>query len=296
MSVKRFAITLIISSATLLLSCSQGNRFIQSTDRIISFDNDNPAPVPVVISKPEVIPMVSPNQNVRPEGTKISAIILHHTASAGTATAVGKFFATPEAGVSAHYTIDRTGYIIQSVEDSFRAWHAGKSEFNGVSNVNNFSIGIEICNVGNSIEPYPDTQYESIIRLVAFLAQTYEVPLTNITRHRDIAMPPGRKIDTSDNFDVKRVMDGVTAMLNGTYTPPVPVTPPAVVIPDFQQIKVKTGENSFKDIADIYLDAENRWKELKIVNPHIKNPDSIPNGTKVKIPTSFVYFYQANKL
>ena len=122
MSVKRFAITLIVSS--LLLSCSQKNQLFPSSDQINILSNDTP----VVIPKPEVISMISPNQNDRPQDTKISAIVLHHTASAADAKAVGKFFANPESKVSAHYTVDRTGYLVQSVEDNFRAWHAGKSE------------------------------------------------------------------------------------------------------------------------------------------------------------------------
>src|SRR5438552_2740848 len=116
MSVKRFAITLIIGS--LLLSCSQKTQLIQPADKINIFSKDTQ----VIIAKPEVIPMISPNQNERPVDTKISTIVLHHTASAASAKAVGNFFATPESKVSAHYTVDRTGYIIQSVEDNFRAW------------------------------------------------------------------------------------------------------------------------------------------------------------------------------
>jgi hypothetical protein len=286
MSVKRFALALIVG--TVILSCSQNTNVIQSSGPAGIFSKDEPVEIP----KPEVIEMISPNQNERPEGAVINTIVLHHTAGAGSAKAVGKFFATPESKVSSHYIVDRTGYVVQSVEDSFRAWHAGKSAFNGIDNVNNFSIGIEICNLGDNIEPYPDVQYDSVIRLVAYLVKTYGVPFANITRHRDVALPPGRKVDTSDNFSVQRVLDGVQALLNGTYEPPVPVTPPAVNLPAFREIKVKKGENSFFDLADIYLDNENRWQELKAVNPHIKNPNSIPTGTKVKIPTDYSYFYQ----
>ncbi len=45
--------------------------------------------------------------------------------------------------VSAHCFIKRTGEIVQYVPFSKRAWHAGRSEFLGRSQCNDFSIGIE---------------------------------------------------------------------------------------------------------------------------------------------------------
>jgi N-acetylmuramoyl-L-alanine amidase len=164
------------------------------------------------VLRPDVLQMPSPNHNERPANAKINTIVLHHTAMAGDARAVARFFANPKAGASSHYIVDRDGSLVQPVADDRRSWHAGKSEFNGVGDVNNFSIGIEICNVGDSQEPYSDAQYDGIIRLVGWLVQTYQVPLNQITRHRDVAVPKGRKIDTSNNFSVERVVTGVRAL------------------------------------------------------------------------------------
>jgi len=245
-----------------------------------------------VAPKPKVIEIPSPNQNPRPEGAKISAIILHHTAGSGTAEQVGRFFANPNAKVSSHYTVDRTGYVVQSVPDSERSWHAGRSEFNGVGNVNDFSIGIEICNIGDSLEPYPETQYDGIIKLVAFLVKAYDVPLESITRHRDITLPAGRKIDTSNNFSVEKVLIGVKQILEGTYNPPQTQPPQPIDYPAFKEIQTKKGEVSLSILAEKYLDNEHRSEELKIANPQLKNPDKISEGTKIKIPTGYEFFYQ----
>jgi N-acetyl-anhydromuramyl-L-alanine amidase AmpD len=234
------------------------------------------------VTLPDVVQMPSPNFNQRPDNAKISTIVLHHTAMAGDARAVARFFANPKAGVSSHYVVDRSGELVQPVADNLRSWHAGKSQFNGVGNVNDFSIGIEICNLGDSLEPYSDAQYDGIIRLVAWLAQTYQIPLSNITRHRDIAIPSGRKIDTSNNFSVQRVRDGAQALLNGTYQPPSqtnPVAPPD--LPAFRTVIVESGQKTLQDIADIHLDNANRWVEIQALNPGL---GELKPGQKVKIP------------
>ncbi|PIQ23402.1 hypothetical protein COW36_15820 [bacterium (Candidatus Blackallbacteria) CG17_big_fil_post_rev_8_21_14_2_50_48_46] len=240
------------------------------------------------VARPEVQDFPSPNHNERPAGARISAIVLHHTAMAGNAQAVARFFANPKAGVSSHYVIDRDGSIVQPVADNLRSWHAGKSEFNGVGNVNDFSIGIEICNLGDSLEPYSDAQYDGIIRLVAWLVSTYQVPLESITRHRDIAIPAGRKIDTSNNFSVARVVQGVQALLNGSYTSPVappPATPPN--LPEFRTVVVQQGQTTLQDLADIHLDNANRWVEIQALNPGLS---TLKPGLKVKIPTTTEMF------
>lgn len=279
-----FLSTVILSSCAINISSESENNNISSLS------------TQTKVSKPEFIVIDSPNRNDRPEGTKISAIILHHTATAADARAVGNFFASPQSKVSSHYIVDRSGYIVQSVPDDKISWHAGKSQFNGVDNVNNFSIGIEICNLGDSLEPYPETQYDGVIRLVAYLMKTYDVPMSGITRHRDIAIPAGRKIDTSNNFSVQKVLDGVQQILNGNYQHPLPFEPKPVNVPSFREINTKSSETSLKLIADIYLDNETRTEELELLNPNIKNLKYIPVGTRVKIPTDYSYFYKAHNL
>ncbi|MEI2684893.1 MAG: N-acetylmuramoyl-L-alanine amidase [Cypionkella sp.] len=242
------------------------------------------------VLRPDVLQMPSPNHNERPANAKINTIVLHHTAMAGDARAVARFFANPKAGASSHYIVDRDGSLVQPVADDRRSWHAGKSEFNGVGDVNNFSIGIEICNVGDSQEPYSDAQYDGIIRLVGWLVQTYQVPLNQITRHRDVAVPKGRKIDTSNNFSVERVVTGVRALLNGSYVPPAvqPPTPPPA-LPAYRNVLVESGQKTFEDLADIHLDNSNRWVEIQALNPGVTG---LKPGQMVKIPNHAEMFSQ----
>ena len=53
--------------------------------------------------------------------------------------------------VSAHYLVDDTDTkIYRLVDETKRAWHAGKAYWAGTTDVNSFSIGIEIVNIGYS--------------------------------------------------------------------------------------------------------------------------------------------------
>lgn len=240
------------------------------------------------IPKPPTTVIHSPNQNERPADAKITAIVMHHTATKGSANAVGKFFQDPTAKVSSHYVVDRTGYLVEPVAEEGRAWHAGNSSFQGQGNVNNFSIGIEICNVGDSLEPYPDAQYDSLIKLTAYLMEKYNIPVSGLTRHRDIGLPAGRKIDTSNNFSMERVIAGVTALRAGNYQAPPARPPVAVNLPDFIEVKAANGQ-SFEDLADIYLDVPARAKEIAALNPSIASR-GLRTGDTVRIPLNYSYY------
>lgn len=103
--------------------------------------------------------------------------------------------------VSAHYLITRTGRIINLVPEEMQAWHAGKSEWRGMSGCNRFSLGVEL--VGCDEEEYTDAQYASLTYLLAKLLWRYGLTVDEVTGHRDIA--PKRKTDPNKTFDWKRI-------------------------------------------------------------------------------------------
>lgn len=248
------------------------------------------------IAKPSVVSMPSPNYGNRPAGTDIDTIVLHHTASGGTAQNIGKFFQNPAAEVSAHYTVGKDGTIVQSVPDSKRAWHAGTSSFKGEGDVNDYSIGIEIVNLGNNKDPYTEAQYNALIDLVAYLVKAHDVPMDRITGHRDVALPKGRKADPSDNFDWSRVRRGVEAKLNGQSSAPpaaTPSTPPAAPTvaptPSPEAVPatytVRKGDSLSKIARDVLGDM-NRWREIYDLNKGVigSNPNLIHPGMTLKMP------------
>ena len=103
---------------------------------------------------------------------------------------------------SAHYVIERTGRLIETVHPDLRAWHAGKSEYNGKSNCNSYSIGIEI--VGGSFIDFMPEQYDSLNELIKYLKGIY--PIKNITGHENVALPRGRKRDPGSRFNWQKVI------------------------------------------------------------------------------------------
>lgn len=103
--------------------------------------------------------------------------------------------------VSAHLLIRRCGEAVQFVSFCERAWHAGRSCFEGRENCNDFSIGIEL--EGTDEEPYADRQYEVLSGVTAALLAAYpSLSAERIVGHCDIA--PGRKTDPGEAFDWHR--------------------------------------------------------------------------------------------
>jgi N-acetyl-anhydromuramyl-L-alanine amidase AmpD len=137
----------------------------------------------------------SPHFNARPADTRVDTVVLHHTAGS-TLIGVCKWFAMPESQVSAHYTIGKKGQIVQHVSTYQRAWHAGKSiDYLGRENVNNFSIGIEMDNLGNGKDPWTEEQVAACVRLVRVLKRYRFPSIKYVTSHEYIAEPKGRKND-----------------------------------------------------------------------------------------------------
>ncbi len=103
--------------------------------------------------------------------------------------------------VAPHYMIDRGGTVYRLVEDKNIAYHAGVSKMpDGRSDVNDFSIGIEIINQEKT--QMTKAEYTAVNDLVNFLKEKY--PIKFVVGHNDIA--PGRKTDPW-NFDWKKLKE-----------------------------------------------------------------------------------------
>jgi N-acetyl-anhydromuramoyl-L-alanine amidase len=106
------------------------------------------------------------------------------------------------ARVSAHVLIRRDGEPVQFVPFGERAWHAGKSSWQGRDACNDYSIGIE-CE-GTDELPYEDAQYATLRALLPRLLEAYpRITPDRIVGHSDVA--PGRKSDPGAAFDWPRV-------------------------------------------------------------------------------------------
>ena len=104
---------------------------------------------------------------------------------------------------SAHCMIGRKGTNMIMVPENKQAYHAGKSEYNGISNWNQWSYGIEL--IGSKDSGFTDTQYTVCAKHCAGLMKEYGIPLDMVVGHETVA--PGRKFDPgifSGNFDFIR--------------------------------------------------------------------------------------------
>ena len=146
----------------------------------------------------------SPNFSFRKDNEKIDTIIIHYTGMKSTDAALDKL-CDPKAKVSTHYLINREGFIWQLVEDNKVAWHAGVSRWLNRKNLNETSIGIELCNPGheNNYINFTDTQYLSLENLIKYLKDKYFIYPDRVLGHSDIA--PLRKKDPGEKFDWERL-------------------------------------------------------------------------------------------
>ena len=127
-------------------------------------------------------------------------IVLHQTSNDKVATALATL-TDPRRKVSAHYLIGRDGAVLQLVDESARAWHAGDSWWGGMTDLNSASIGIELDNTGD--EPFAEPQILALLGLLEDLRTRHRIPATNVLGHGDVA--PGRKVDPSRLFPWQRL-------------------------------------------------------------------------------------------
>ncbi|WP_339339406.1 1,6-anhydro-N-acetylmuramyl-L-alanine amidase AmpD [uncultured Oceanicoccus sp.] len=154
------------------------------------------------------------NFNARPAGVEISLLVIHNISlPAGEfggdfieqlftncldCDAHADFNDLRDLTVSSHCLINRAGEITQFVPFNQRAWHAGDSSFQGRSNCNDFSIGIELEGTDNC--PYTALQYQALQQLTRQIMTDYPaITIDRIVGHCDIA--PGRKTDPGSAFD-----------------------------------------------------------------------------------------------
>lgn len=161
-------------------------------------------------------------------------IIIHYT---GGGSVSGAIRTLRRRGLSYHFIVDRQGEVHQGGALNRKAFHAGLSNWKGLENMNNHSIGISAANWGwlnkqvngqygrvdannnplttffdrdevklaphfggisrRGWELYPEKQVEKIKALCALLVKTYPT-IKDVIGHDDIS--PGRKFDPGPAF------------------------------------------------------------------------------------------------
>ena len=156
-------------------------------------------------------PVPSPNHGPRPEGMAIDLVVLHSISlppGVYGGDAIERLFtntldwaahpcfeALRGLEVSAHFVIRRDGALMQFVDCDRRAWHAGRSCWQGREGCNDYSVGIEL--EGLEGERFELAQYARLEQLLRALMRRY--PIQAVVGHEHVA--PGRKADPGPGFD-----------------------------------------------------------------------------------------------
>ncbi len=146
----------------------------------------------------------SPNFDARPTGVVPEILVLHYTDTANLAESLG-ILLDPAKQVSAHYLIDEDGAIYRLVAEEMRAWHAGKANWRGLTDINARSIGIELQNPGHrcGYRAFAEPQVEAAIALCSDIARRHKIAARDLVAHSDIA--PARKMDPGELFPWDRL-------------------------------------------------------------------------------------------
>jgi N-acetylmuramoyl-L-alanine amidase len=159
----------------------------------------------------------APSPNFDSRRAPPDMMVLHYTGMQTAEGAVARL-RDPSAAVSAHYVVDEDGRILRLVPEERRAWHAGKGEWQGETDCNAASIGIEIVNPGHEFgyRPFPDIQIAAVTALVADVRSRWTIPDARIIAHSDLA--PERKQDPGELFPWKTL----AAAGHGLWFEPAP--------------------------------------------------------------------------
>ena len=218
---------MVINTSTLRDSCGALTR---STSVLVIF-RTSVALIVILCSLLACTPLryvdvVSENQNGR-----VKYLVIHYTTTdfsdslrlltKRTETPVSSHYLVPERG-DPSYPVGRLK-VYRLVEEDQRAWHAGRSYWNGETDLNTRSIGIEIVNRSKceAIDPgselddprsfckfrdYDVEQIDLVIDLVLDILRRHpNIEPINILGHSDIA--PDRKLDPGPTFPWRRLYD-----------------------------------------------------------------------------------------
>jgi len=174
-------------------------------------------------------------------------IIVHYTAGSQISSTINWFAFTPRkyGQTSAHIAIGEDGRVVQFVAFNDFAWHAG-AKWNGLTNMNWYSIGIELVNVGflrsgfpipqerqlSAVHPnektarvwetYPQAQVDALIEVGRLLRKAYP-SIVDVLGHSDVA--PGSSLDPGPAFPMEQVRHDIFS-----------ITPPPTTLPWKQAI------------------------------------------------------------
>ena len=186
---------------------------------------------------------IDPSPNFTDVQNPRHLIVMHYTASYQAPSAIATFKIKRKPRSSAHFIVETDGGITQMVATGKVAWHAGGGVYRGKTNVNSFSVGIEIVNPGYHFEKtgggylnwarkpvresqlrpfpgmtthfdpwvgstafwpnFPSAQLDAVEKLTVGLLKAYPT-ISEIVGHRDVDSVRRMKVDPGPAFPMLR--------------------------------------------------------------------------------------------
>ena len=143
------------------------------------------------------IEAVSPNFNERTVPPDM--LVLHYTGMTSGPEALARL-CDEQSKVSSHYLVEEDGRVCRLEPEERRAWHAGRGAWQGETDINAASIGIEIVNPGHEFgyRAFPEAQITAVIALISDIRGRWTIADNRIIAHSDLA--PDRKEDPGELF------------------------------------------------------------------------------------------------
>jgi hypothetical protein len=136
-------------------------------------------------------------RNVERAVRRNTTLIILHTTEAPF-TSVNKLSANGEC----HYLVNTDGVVYRIIDHRRVAFHAGRSMWNGRSNVDDFSVGIEV--VGNHNKRPNAAQMRALAGLVKELQAIYTIPDQAVLSHSQVAYGAPNRWQTRNHRGRKR--------------------------------------------------------------------------------------------
>ncbi len=102
----------------------------------------------------------------------------------------------------AHYFVTLSGHVYRIIDKAKIATHAGRSMWEGHSNIDNYSLGIEVAGYHN--KEIRDAQYRALRELLRQLKSLYKIPDDHVLTHSMVAYGRPNRFQSGNHRGRKR--------------------------------------------------------------------------------------------
>ncbi len=199
-------------------------------------------------------------------------LIIHYTGTPDFAAAkeilLGRKLNSEGSKVSVDYMIDDNGDITQLVAEDKRAYHAGLGRWENISDINSYSIGIELNNPGWEFgyRDFFDAQIAALTLLAKDIIARHNILPYNVIGHTDVSA--GRRFDPGEKFPWEKM----AAAGIGLWPQPIQAdfTKAAVLLKDdavMKQALVDYGYNSALDLSVLVREFQRHFQPEAFHDP-----------------------------